>query len=215
MASATNLPGPSVINIQTPSPGIFRRLTCYRNCLTFCQEKCQAHFELGVTLSLFFWPSLSLAVTNHWGGPDSADKREWFASATIDLLNETPDADDEYVETFLLQVMLDEFEVNVDDESGFEVAEQILRLRKDCEKGDFKEVEAMKARWDRKGGEDLGKMFEKKERSEEDDETDGSEDEEDEEDVEMDEAPPLVRVREPVVPEVDSDGFTKVTKKKR
>lgn len=110
--------------------------------------------------------------------------------------------------------MLDEFEVNVDDESGFEVAEQILRLRRDCAKGDFKEVEEMKARWDRKGGEDLGKMFEKKERNEEDDETDGSEDEEDE-DVEMDEAPPLVRVKEPVVPEVDADGFTKVTKKKR
>ncbi len=183
------------------------------------KEKRQAQFELGITLSLFFWPSLSLAVANNWGGPSSSDKREWFAQATIDLLNENPDADGEWIETFLLQVMLDEFEVNVDDESGFEVAEQIIRLRKNCGKGEFKEVEEMKQRWDAKGGKvDVGKMFEKKERSEQDDETDGSEEEEDEDgdmDIDMDEAPPLVRAREPIVPEVDEDGFTKVTKKKR
>lgn len=185
-------------------------------------EKCVAQFDLGVTLSLFSWPSLSLAVANNWGGPDSKDKREWFAQTTIDLLNENPDADREWIETFLLQVMLDEFEVNVDDESGIEVAEQILRLRRDCAKGDFREVVAMKEKWDRKGGksEDVGKLFEKKERNEEDDETDGSEedsgeDEDEGEDVDMEEAPPLVKVKEPVVPEVDEDGFTKVTKKKR
>jgi pre-rRNA-processing protein TSR2 len=111
--------------------------------------------------------------------------------------------------------MLDEFEVNVDDESGFEVAEQIIRIRGACEKGDFSEVQTLKGRWDAKGGkEEVGKMFKETERDEREDETSGSEDE-DEEDVEMEEAPQLVRVREPVVPEVDEDGFTKVTKKKR
>jgi pre-rRNA-processing protein TSR2 len=183
-------------------------------------DKCKAQFELGVTLSLFFWHSLSLAVANNWGGPDSEDKREWFAQATIDFLNENPDADGEYIELFLLQVMLDEFEVNVADESGYEVAEQILRLRRDCAKGNFGEVLTMKERWDRKGGksEDVGKLFEKRERNEEEDETDGSEEESDDEgggDVDMDDAPPLVKVKEPVVPEVDEDGFTKVTKKRR
>jgi pre-rRNA-processing protein TSR2 len=116
--------------------------------------------------------------------------------------------------------MLDEFEVNVDDESGYEVAEQIIRLRRDCAKGDFREVVAMKEQWDRKGGknEDVGKLFEKRERDEKEDETGDSEEDDDEdedEDVDMDEAPPLVRIREPAVPEVDEDGFTKVTKKKR
>lgn len=179
-------------------------------------ETCQAHFELGITLSLFLWPSLSLAVTNNWGGPDSSEKREWFAQETINLIKENPEEDVEWIETFLLQVMLDEFEVNVDDESGYEVADQIMRLRKNCAKGDFAEVQDMKRRWDSKGGkQDVGKMFEKRERSEEEDETDGSEDDDEDEDVDMDEAPPLVRTREPVVPEVDEDGFTKVTKKKR
>jgi pre-rRNA-processing protein TSR2 len=196
-----------------------RRMRVDTNPLT---EKCVAQFDLGVTLSLFSWPSLSLAVASNWGGPDSKDKREWFAQTTIDLLNENPDADGEWIETFLLQVMLDEFEVNVDDESGIEVAEQILRLRRDCAKGDFREVVAMKENWDMKGGksEDVGKLFEKKERNEEDDETDGSEedsdeDEDEDKDVDMDEAPPLIKVKEPVVPEVDEDGFTKVTKKRR
>jgi len=183
------------------------------------KAKAQAQFELGTTLSLFLWPSLSLAVTNNWGGPDSADKREWFAQTTIDVLTETPDADAEWLETFLLQVMFDEFEVNVDDESAFEVAEQILRIRSNCAKGDFAEVGTLKGRWDAKSGkgEELGKMFEKKERDEREDETSASEDGDEDggADVEMEEAPQLVRVREPVVPEVDEDGFTKVTKKKR
>jgi pre-rRNA-processing protein TSR2 len=131
-------------------------------------------------------------------------------------LNENPDEDAEWIETFLLQVMLDEFEVNVDDESGFEVAEQIMRLKKDCVKGDFGEVEEMRARWEsKKGKDDVGSMFKKAERNEEEDESSGSEEGDEDEDVEMDEAPQLVRAREPVVPEVDSDGFTKVTKKKR
>lgn len=179
-----------------------------------CTAQCQAQFELGITLSLYSWPSLSLAVTNNWGGAESDEKRQWFVGATIDIVNENPEEDGEWIETFLLQVMLDEFEVNVDDESGYEVAEQIVRLRKDCTKGNFREVEEMRRKWETKGGRnDLG-AFKKVERSEEDDETDGS-DEDDDEDIDMDEAPPLVRVREPAVPEVDEDGFTKVTKKKR
>ena len=94
------------------------------------------------------------------GGPDSASKREWFAQETIDLIKANPEEDAEWIETFLLQVMLDEFEVNVDDDSGFEVAEQLVRLRRDCGKGDFREVVEMKRRWDSMGGrEDVGKII--------------------------------------------------------
>jgi pre-rRNA-processing protein TSR2 len=156
-------------------------------------------------------------VTNHWGGPDSAEKREWFAQATIDVLNDEPDADTVWIEEFLLQVMVDEFEVNVDDESGFDVAEQIVRMRRDCEKGDFSEVRALKERWDQRGGRDVVQsQFKEQQRDEADDETDGSDEDEDEgmEDVEMDEAPQLVAKEKPI-PEVDEDGFTKVTKKRR
>ncbi|KAK2627905.1 hypothetical protein QTJ16_002551 [Diplocarpon rosae] len=180
------------------------------------ERQCQAQFELGITLSLYSWPSLSLAVTNNWGGANSNEKREWFAGATIDVVNENPEEDGEWIETFLLQVMLDEFEVHVDDESGYEVAEQIVRLRKDCRNGNFQEVEEMRRRWESKSGnQDVEKLFKRTETTEgDDDESDGSLDGEDE-DIDMDEAPPLVRVREPAMAEVDDDGFTKVTKKKR
>jgi pre-rRNA-processing protein TSR2 len=111
--------------------------------------------------------------------------------------------------------MLDEFEVNVDDDSGFEVAEQIVRLRKDCAKGDFAEVMAMKEKWDAKGGKDVvAGQFKEQERNEEDDETDAEPEDDDEMDIEMGEAPELVRARERAIPEVDEDGFTKVVKKR-
>lgn len=119
----------------------------------------------------------------------------------------------------MLQVMLDEFEVNVDDESGYEVAEQIVRMRRDCGRGDFAEVRALKERWDQRGGRGvLQGQFKEQERTEEEDETDGSDEEDEQEDiadVEMDEAPQPVKVREKPIPEVDEEGFTKITKKKR
>jgi len=185
------------------------------------KEQCQAQLELGITLALFLWPSLSLAVANNWGGPDSSDKREWFAQSTIDLMAENAEADQEWLEAFLLQVMLDEFEVNVEDDSAYEVAGLIIRLQKDCMGGDFGEVRELGERWKRRLGreEDVGELFEKREGDEGEDETDGEEEEDEDErglgDVEMDEAPPLVKIREHVAPEVDEDGFTKVVKKRR
>ncbi|KAH8601129.1 Pre-rRNA-processing protein TSR2-domain-containing protein, partial [Bisporella sp. PMI_857] len=180
-------------------------------------EKAQSHLELGVALSLFLWPSLSLAVTNSWGGPDSAGKREWLCAETISLLNGTPEPslDAEYVEEFLLNVLLDEFEVNVDDDSAYEVAEQILRLRKECSRGNFAEVLGMKRRWDERGGREVGGDFKNEGEVEiEGDESEFEGFEDDGEGMDVDEAPELVRVREKPIPEVDEDGFTKVTKKR-
>ena len=185
--------------------------------LTCDTEKAQAHFELGITLALFFWPELSLAVTNQWGGPESTGKREWFAQATVDLLKETPDADAEWIETFLLQVMLDEFEVNVDDDSAYEIGEQIVRLRKDCGRGNFAEVQSMRTKWEARGGREVISGFQNN-GDVEAEETDGegeSGDEEGDVDMDMDEAPPLLRARERAVPEVDEDGFTTVPNRRK
>ena len=49
----------------------------------------------------------------------------------------------EYVEAFLLQVMNDEFEVNVEDSSGEEIAAKIVGLRKQTLQGDFGTVDEM------------------------------------------------------------------------
>jgi len=175
----------------------------------------EAQLELGITLSLFLWPSLTLAVTNLWGGPDSSSKREFFAQTTIDLLRETPDADEAWIEEFLLQFMIDEFEINVDDESGWEVAEQICRLRKDCAKGDFGGVRVLKERWDRRGGRDVVQGFENGGEVVEEGSEGDEEDADGDVDMDMDEAPQLVGVKERVAPVVDEEGFTTVSKRKK
>ncbi|KAK4134898.1 hypothetical protein BT67DRAFT_449205 [Trichocladium antarcticum] len=212
---------------------------------------CQSAFEQGVALALNLWPALTLAVQNNWGGADSADKRDWFAGAVVELFPdmstlspaqlqqkqqkqqtttttttttttaasgglEEPDQED--VEAVLLQVMLDEFEVNVDDDSAFEVAEQVVRVRGECLRGKFDEVEGLRRRWEGKGGE-KGKVVFQRAEDQDGEETDGdsdegSDEEDGEEDVAMGEAPALVR-REKEEPEVDEEGFTTVSRKRK
>lgn len=198
----------------------------------------QARFEQGVALSLNLWPALTLAVQNNWGGPDSADKRDWFAGEVADQFppftnssaatngsgattsqteaqgdKEEPDA--EYLEELILQVMLDEFEVNVDDDTAFDVATEIVRLRGQCARGQFDEVDRLLERWQARKGEKV--HF--KHGEDQDGETDWEDDDEDgDSDDDMDEAPALVESaapkKEKAPPEVDDDGFTKVTRKR-
>ncbi|KAI1325024.1 Pre-rRNA-processing protein TSR2-domain-containing protein [Xylariaceae sp. FL0255] len=214
-------------------------------------ETRQAQFEQGVAISLHLWTSLTIAVQNQWGGPDSADKRDWLAGVIVDMfpsfvdlaapvtnpststtaaapsssssskpknqpqLPEEPLADD--IEETLLQVLFDEFEVNVDDQSGAEVADRIMKCRSQCSTGDFSLVEELRSKW----VEGKGKKVVMKESAAPDQETDEEEsgsDEDEDGDVDMADAevPELVRAREPRNKElvVDEDGFTLVSKKK-
>lgn len=185
-------------------------------------------------------------MQNNWGGPDSADKRDWFAGEVAGQFpplssnpngaagangtttgpqqqaqaqqaqgdQEEPDA--EYLEELILQVMLDEFEVNVDDDTAFDVATEIVRLRGQCARGNFEEVDRLLARWQARGGERV--HF--KHGEDQDGETDWEDDDDNDEgsDDDMDEAPALVEAappkKEKAPPEVDDDGFTKVTRKR-
>ncbi|KAL6865836.1 rRNA accumulation- protein [Amphichorda felina] len=196
----------------------------------------QSHFEQAVAYALHLWPALTLSVQNGWGGPDSADKRDWFAGAVVDLFPEFTDSasdpaaakkkveepDLEDVETVLLQVMVDEFDINVDDDSGVEVAGQIIRARTQCATGQLDEYNSLKERFMNRKGMKVEQMFKRIEDSNQDTdwETDDSEDDDEDDesggaDVNMDEAPPLVKVpKEKAEPEVDEDGFTKVTRKR-
>ena len=179
-------------------------------------------------------------MQNNWGGPDSSDKRDWFAGEVADQFppfstaaatksgtsqqqsqtqaqqgdKEEPDA--EYLEELILQVMLDEFEVNVDDDTAFDVATEIVRLRGQCARGNFEDVDRLLARWQARKGEKV--HF--KHGEDQDGETDWEDDDDDEDsDDDMDEAPALVDSgappkKEKAPPEVDDDGFTKVTRKR-
>ncbi|KAK0742499.1 Pre-rRNA-processing protein TSR2-domain-containing protein, partial [Apiosordaria backusii] len=203
-------------------------------------------FERGISLALHLWPALTLAVQNNWGGPDSSDKRAWFAGAVSselfpDISSMTPsqlathissssstttststpaEPDAEYIEEFLLNVMLDEFEVNVDDDSAYEVAESIIKIRKECLRGKFDEVEVLAKRYsDKKGSKVVFAKGKDQEEEEEWDTEDGEDDDEEgEEDEDMEDAPELVtetKKKEKQEPEIDEDGFQTVTRKKR
>lgn len=144
-------------------------------------------------------------MQNNWGGAASSDKRDWFAGAVSELFGTHPDTDLEDLEAVLLQVMLDEFEVNVDDDSAYDVAEEILQIRKDCERGEWGRVDALRRRWEARGGE-ARIEFEVEEGSS------SEEDSDEEEDVEMGDAP---APRERPAPQIDEDGFETVVKKRR
>ncbi|KAL8676215.1 MAG: hypothetical protein Q9186_007248 [Xanthomendoza sp. 1 TL-2023] len=193
-------------------------------------EKIQQKFDLSIALTLSTWSALTLSVQNSWGGPQSAEKRDWFAGAISDLFSTTPNADTtidvDYLEEFLLQVMNDEFEVNVEDESGVEVAAKIVGLRKLTMQGDFAMVDEMYEKWrerQAKGGEKVNFQQVQGEDEEEDENEDEESDSEEEVgdgdgdgDMEMGEAPELVKApKAKVVPKVDDEGFTEVIGKKR
>lgn len=173
-------------------------------------------------MTLSTWSALTLAVENSWGGPQSSEKRDWFAGAISDLLETTPDADVDYLEEFLLQVMNDEFEIVLEDESAQEIAAKIVGLRKLTLQRDFRMVDDMYTRWkDRQNRGSGAVTIQHVERGEDEDDTDWDsddieEEEPDKEDVDMGEAPALVHVpKEKPPPEIDEDGFTKVVGRKK
>ncbi|KAL6714306.1 rRNA accumulation-related protein [Lecanora helva] len=183
-------------------------------------EKIQSKFDLSIALALSTWPALTLAIQNSWGGPESVEKRDWFAGAISDLIAGAPDADVEYLEEFLLQVMNDEFDVNVEDGSAEEIAAKIIGLRKLTNQGDFAMVDEMYQQWQerqsRVGSSRIN--FQLVDRKDDEDDTDWDSDDIQEEDdmMDIDGMPQANKSqKERIQPKIDDDGFTEVISKKR
>lgn len=161
----------------------------------------------------------------------SNDKRDWFAGAVSELLTSSPAqlADVSDLEEVLLQVMVDEFEVVVDDDSAEETARNIWSGVNKLKGGDLVELNELYAKFQekqKKGGNQVTGIVRGQDQEAEDTDWDDSDEEEEwngfsdrpAADVEMDEAPPLVDAgipKQKVEPEVDEDGFTKVVSKKK
>ncbi len=173
----------------------------------------QTAFDNGIWYILSLWPALHVACQNNWGGPDSNDKKDWFAGAVSDLFTQKPDTDFEDLVIFLLQVMQDEFELNVEDDTEEEVARQILGLKKKLsEERDLGAVRELERRWKGRGQMKVDVQVV-------DGEMEGDEDDWEDDEIEEDAAenivPDLVPAlkKEKQEPEVDDDGFTKVVRR--
>ena len=181
------------------------------------------NLDLLISLSLHSWPALTLAIQNGWGGDTRLgnDKRDWLAGSISELLSTSQVTHLDDLEEVLLQVMLDEFEVVVDDDSAFDIATRIWNGRIKVLNGDFGEVREMYEKWRRNGG---AKVKAVQQPDDEGQETDASDEEEEwngiqdqDGDEEMSEAPALVEKprSEKATPQVDEEGFTMVQKKKK
>lgn len=182
--------------------------------LKFQDEKQQARFELGVCMALAKWEELTIAVDNLWGGPNSNDKRDWMAGIVIDLFDEKI-VDIQYIEETLLYAMVDEFDVQIDNDSGLEIAALVIKFYKDVSLHNYNAIEELYSKWQAK--QETRKVNKVKLDSDPNNPSDDDEEEEDEEDEEVeannqgDQDDSMEIDNGPVV---DDDGFTLVQNKK-
>ncbi|EIW68965.1 hypothetical protein M231_04648 [Tremella mesenterica] len=201
-------------------------------------------FARGVIALLDLWPALTIAVREEWGGPQSADKKTWLASTIIDLFEalpspsiikltptngstssvipSIPNVDFDDLADLISQVMSDEFEANIEDNSVDIVANDIIRLWKDINTSPAPHI--LVAALEKRAGE-LQKIGITVQKGADVVDVDGSSngsDEGEDEAMELDddeEAPQLVfsdpAGQERPEPQVDEDGFTLVQKARR
>jgi pre-rRNA-processing protein TSR2 len=181
-------------------------------------EQLQSALDHSIWYLLSLWPALHVACSSGWGGPESSDKKDWFAGAISELLTTRPETDAEDLECFLLQIMQDEFDCNVEDETECEVAGNILLVRKRLvEEGTVLAAREVEERYKRRGSMKAStvRVEEVNQDMEEEEEEEGGD-----EDVDMD-APQLVPsiqpkvIREKPEPEIDEDGFEKVPSRRK
>ncbi|CAI4047176.1 Tsr2p SKDI_12G4610 [Saccharomyces kudriavzevii IFO 1802] len=187
-----------------------------RTNLMFPDEKQQARFELGVSMMIYKWDALDVAVENNWGGPDSTEKRDWITGVIVDLFKSEKVVDVTLIEETLLYAMVDEFETNVEDDSALPIAMEIINIYNDCFNLNYNKVEKLYLDWEEKQKTRKSKRVVNVEGDDDDDDDDDDEDEYDDEDddEEMDELVPDL-VSSKAEPVVDDDGFELVQPKGR
>lgn len=184
-------------------------------------------FARGILARLALWPALRIAVHNSWGGPESVEKQRWLAGVIVDQYENhiprtdadfapstsqtgtTPDAS--YIEEMLLQIMVDEFEVILEDNSAYEVARDVVRLWEDVYSG----RDTLVKEWEDQAGRYVPQVEEGARSGSDWEETSdigGDDSDVDMEGTHEDHSRHRPRVDQP---EVDEDGFTTVRRQGR
>lgn len=118
--------------------------------LSFADPKQQAKFELGVCMAIYKWEELTTAVDNLWGGPKSAEKRDWISGIIIDLFGESNIVDIQLIEETLLYAMVDEFDTQIDNDSALEIGNLIIKLYRDAAQEKYGLIDEMYEKWQAK-----------------------------------------------------------------
>ena len=91
-------------------------------------DQAQAKFTHATALIIHSWSALDMAVQMELAGPESSNIRDWLGGVIVDMFpfspvaatgNKIPDVDD--LEDVLLQVVEDEFELRLEDDSAYQV----------------------------------------------------------------------------------------------
>ncbi|RIA96477.1 Pre-rRNA-processing protein TSR2-domain-containing protein [Glomus cerebriforme] len=180
-------------------------------------------FTQGVSL-LFKtqWTALKLAVDMQWGGHDSEDKRDWLIGVIVDYFDKNgknTDIDD--LGTILNQVMIDEFNTLLEDDSAYQVSQDLIKIYNECIQGNYLTVDLLQS--NQESTKQNSFLHSKKIKNHEEDE-DGNSDDYDEilgqqngenSTIENDEVIGINTSKssknEPII---DDDGFTLVTRKR-
>lgn len=183
--------------------------------LKFSNEKQQAKLELGICMAMYKWDELTTAVENLWGGPNSAEKRDWLSGVVIELFEEKA-VDLVLIEETLLYAMVDEFDTEIDNDSALEIADLVMKIYKDCNLEKYDRVDTLYEAYQRKSasrtqaqavvvGADPNNP----------DSSDAEDDEEDDTPALVQEADDGMDIDESSGPTVDDDGFELVTRRRR
>ncbi|KAM9893796.1 hypothetical protein OXX79_009121 [Metschnikowia pulcherrima] len=187
--------------------------------LRFGDPRQQAKFELGVCMAIYKWEELATAVENSWGGPNSADKRDWLSGVVIELFDEKA-VDLVLIEETLLYAMVDEFDTEVDNDSALIISDLIMKIYRECAMQNYARVDDLYAKFQlrQQSGSQRSRVEIGEDPNNPDDSDDSDRDDEIEDgtpepahvtndDMDIDQGP-----RQPIV---DEDGFELVQRRRR
>ncbi|KAK9703529.1 rRNA accumulation- protein [Basidiobolus ranarum] len=105
----------------------------------------QVAFTEGVTLLFENWTALKLAVEMEWGGVDSVAKQEWLVSTIVDYFGQNGrNVYAEDIEEILFQIMNDEFNTTLEDDSAYQIGKQVCDLYTECIHGNHTTVQRLR-----------------------------------------------------------------------